>query len=177
MYKKLFLLNLLFFMLFGKSLLYAQNMMYYTSDEHGYSIQLPEEWKRSDEVSEKVALVMLSDEGASANVTFYELNGMSPEQFIDRYEKSTEGNLQGLIIHEKGVFKSRDDDAVYLVYSFNKDGKAIREKACFYSRENEMVVVIVSNAEDKFHNDLAIFDKVLHSFTFETVQDKVEEVD
>ena len=173
--KKLITLSLLSLILWGKAFLFAQSMMHYTSDEYGYSLQIPEDWQRKDEIrNESLSLVVYSKEGSTVSVTFFELKGLSKEQFIDRYEKSLQGQFNELSVQEKGVVKARDDEAPYLVYDYKKAEESIREKVCFYNREEEMALITANAPAEFFHKSLPSFDTIFKSFTFETNQSKVE---
>lgn len=158
--------------------LFAQNLMQYTSGEYNYSILIPEDWKRNDELrNSQISLVLVSDKGAAVFVSFYSLNQSSEELFIDQFEKSLPSQLEGLSIQEKGVIRTREDEVVYLIYEYKKQGADQREKVCFYRREKEMALVTASQTASEFHENLPVFDKIFQSFTFETDQEKVESSD
>jgi hypothetical protein len=82
-----------------------------------------------------------------------------------------------MVLQEKGAIKSRDDEALYLVYTFEKNGVIQKEKVCFYVRNEEIAVLTANHTEDKFHELIPVFDKIFKSFTFETDQEKVEKAD
>ena len=172
---KFFVLALLLVFFQWKAFLLAQNMMHYTSGKYHYSMQLPEDWKRSDEIrNDNISMVMASEDGASGSVSFYTLREISPEEFIAQYEKSLRKQMAKLVLMEKGVLKSRDDEATYLIYTYEKEGKVHKEKVCFYVREHEIALVMITHAENKFHELLPVFDRIFQSFTFETDQSKIE---
>lgn len=178
MFRFSFIFFLLLSLLMGEGFLFSQNLMHYTSGEYNFSIQLPENWQRSDDLSnKKVALILLSEEGASVSVAFYKLKSIESVEFIENYEKSLNQQLYKVKLQEKGVIKSRDDEAPYLVYDFSKDTVRYKDKVCFYTRDKEIALITVSHTEADFHKLLPFFDKIFKSFTFETNQDRVEEVD
>lgn len=178
MTKKAFYFSLLLLLWQGEGFLFAQPLMHYTSGDYKYSIQIPEDWKRSDEVRNKnVSLVMLSEEGATVSVAFYKLKNLSAEKFIEDYEKSLSSQLNQVNLQEKGVIKARDDEATYLTFDYVKDSVVRKEKVCFYKRSKEIALITASNSEDKYPTSLPVFDKIFKSFTFETDQNKVEKVE
>ncbi len=153
----------------------SQNMMFYTSEAYSFTVELPEEWKRSDMAkSEAVALVMQSPEGATLDITFYELTNMNKDQFMERFELLLESSYDKLVLQEKGVIKARDDEATYLVFDYETDAGRMKEKVCFYNREGEMTLITGKHSEEDFHDASPVFDKVFKSFTYETDQEKIE---
>ena len=153
----------------------AQGLMHYTSDRYEYSVQIPEDWRRNDQLrADNLSMVVVSPENASLSFAFYPLKDMKAEEFIRNYQKGMEAKLQGMDVKEKGVFKSRDDEATYLLYDFQKDSVLYREKVCFYARKKEMAVVTARQSKAEFHNIIPVLDEVFVSFTFETKQEAVE---
>lgn len=153
----------------------AQNLMRYTSGMYSYSILIPEDWRRNDAVdNSKIALVMLSDSGATVSVTFHSITGLTTQGFVEKYESSLPGQLEGLAVQEKGIIKSRDDEAPYLVIDFRSQGVMKREKICFYGRAGEVAVVTAGFTTEDFHTMIPVFDRIFKSFTFETRYEKLE---
>lgn len=178
MSKKTLILTLLLVLVQWKGFLLAQTMMQYTSGKYMYSLQIPEEWKRLDEVkNSQIALVLASEDGASVNVAFYNMKELNRDKFIVQYEKSMRKQLPAMVMQEKGMLKSRDDEAMYLVYTFEKDGVVMKEKACFYVRANEIAVLTANYKDESFHHLIPVFDKIFKSFTFSTDQEEVEKTD
>ncbi|MEQ8323887.1 MAG: PsbP-related protein [Vicingaceae bacterium] len=154
---------------------WAQMLMHYTSEKYDYSVRLPEDWRRNDELKgDNLAMVVVSPENGSLSFAFYSMKDVNSEEFIENYQKSLEKQLPMIQVHEKGNFKSRDDQATYLVIDFEKDGKKKREKVCFYPRKKEMAVVTASDNKETFHQMTPVLDDVFASFTFETKQEVVD---
>jgi len=171
-------LGLLLFYITGSGISYAQHLMHYTSERFDYSLLIPEDWKRNDQLKgENLALVLVSPEDASMSVSFYSLMGVEEEEFINRFQSNLEKQLDNISIEEKGEFKSRDDEATYLLFDYEKDGITQREKLSFYVRKKEIAVLAATHEKDKFHEILPVLEKVFKSFTFETKQEKVEDLD
>jgi hypothetical protein len=167
-----------FVCLFGMSNSFGQHLMHYTSERFEYSLLIPEQWKRNDQLkSENLAMVLVSPEDASISIAFYSLKGAGEDEFIDQYQENLERQLTGISIQEKGVFKSRDDEATYLLLDYDKNGIRYREKISFYMRKNEMAVLVAGQEKEKFHESTPVIEKVFSSFTFETKQEKVDNLD
>ena len=173
--KTLLSLSLLFIL--GTGFSFSQQLMQYTSDRFDYSMKIPEDWKRNDQLkSENLAMVLVSPDDASISVSFYTLKDMEPEIFIENFQDNIEKKLGGNVV-EKGVFKARDGEATYLLYDYEKDGKLTREKLSFFPRKKEMAVLTAQQEKSKFHEITPILEYVFSSFTFETKQDKVDTLD
>ena len=161
--------------IFFPALSMAQGLMHYTSERYEYSVMIPEDWRRNDELkTQNLAMVVVSPEGASLSFAFYSLKDLSPEKFIENYQKSLEKQVSEMDLKEKGVIKSRDGEATYLLYDFKKDSVLVREKVCFYHRAKEMAVLTASREKAEFHEVLPFLDEIFPSFTFETRQEEVE---
>ena len=157
---------------------FGQQLMHYTSERFEYSLQIPEHWKRNDQLKGgNLAMVLVSPEDASMSISFYSLNNVGKDEFIDRYQQNLEKQLLGISIQEKGVFKSRDDEATYLLLDYDKDGVRLREKHSFYERKGEIAVLVAGQQKEKFHELMPIIEQVFESFTFETKQEKVDNLD
>ncbi|HAW52354.1 MAG TPA: hypothetical protein DCX54_08525 [Flavobacteriales bacterium] len=153
----------------------GQQLMHYTSERFEYSMQIPEDWKRNDQLKgENLAMVLVSPQDASMSVSFYSISGIDAGEFIDRYQQNLEKQLKGISIQEKGVFKSRDDEATYLLLDYDKEGVRVREKHSFYERKGEVAVLAARQEKEKFHELMPVLEKVFSSFTFETKQEKVD---
>jgi hypothetical protein len=158
----------------GSGILLAQQLMHYTSEKFAYSIQVPEDWKRKENVrGDKISLVLISPEGATMSVVFHDPGKLTKEQFIKQYIESAYKGKKDFSLEEKGVFKSRDDEAQYIVADY-KDEEKERCKVCFYQRGAEITVVTMTHKKSKFNAELEKFDLILKSFTFETDQNKVD---
>lgn len=176
-YRKIFL-SLFTFYVMGMGFSFAQHLMHYTSERFEYSLLIPEDWRRNDELKgENLAMVMVSPDDASMSISFYSLKGMDENEFIEQYQHNLEKQLIGISIREKGVFKSRDDEATYLLFDYDKNEIQYTEKLSFYKRKKEMAVLVVSHSKEKFHEIIPVIEKVFASFTFETKQDKVDDLD
>ena len=53
----------------------------------------------------------------------------------------------------------------------------MREKLSFYMREKEMAVLVAGHEMEKFHEIIPVIEKIFSSFTFETKQEKVDNLD
>ena len=172
------ILSLFLIYILGTSCSFGQHLMHYTSERFEYSLMIPEEWKRNDQLKgENLAMVLVSPEDASMSISFYSLKSTGENEFIEHYQQNLEKQLTGIEIQEKGVFKSRDDQATYLLLDYDKNGVRFREKLSFYKRKNEMAVLIAGHEKEKFHEIIPIIEKVFSSFTFETKQEKVDNLD
>ena len=199
MNKAILILTLLFEVVIGKGFLFGQHLMHYASEDYNYSMLLPEDWKRNDNVKNpKVSLVLVSPTGAAVSVSNYtnqetytngsaegtikeeQLEGLRSkfrEQFIEGHISAYSKSLDEFQLQEKGTILARDDEADYLVFTYTKEKTPMREKVCFFMKEIHVAIISAKQEDVLFHKSLPVFDKIFVSFTFETEQDKVEKVD
>lgn len=165
----------LFLIVSGKGDLFSQNLMQYTSDEYHYSMLIPEEWERMDEVRNKrISLVLRSKDGATLSVSFYTGKNIDKDSFQEQYFQSLLAGNSNAQLEEKGVLVTREGEVDYLLMEYAQDGELISEKACFYLLENEIVVVSGRYTAEQFHQLLPLFNKIFKSFILETDQKIVE---
>lgn len=160
----------------------AQQLMYYVNNEDGYALQIPEDWIRSENRSERLSLLLLAPEASSKldefreyfTVTIFENKYRDPDQFVGYYSEMMSENVNDYVIVEDGILGEQEVEQATYLCEYVKSGSAHQELTWFVFANKKVLVLSGVSTPADMTTYRPLFEEMAESFSMETNQDAVE---